>query len=419
MKRIEAILSREIGLCASSIGSSAVQSAIKARMTAAGISALDEYANRLHTDNLERRALVEEIVVSETWFFRDEDMFKTLIRHVSGTWRLLHPDAKLRVLSMPCATGEEPYSVAIALMQSGVPNTRFEIDALDVSARAVELAERGVYGKNSFRGIDSPERRRYFEETPEGLRVTSAARSPVRFAQGNILELRARFPRHHFDIVLCRNLLIYLEREARTRALENLHYWLAEDGVLFSGHAEALESMDARFQRLDGALHFAYAKRLTPPSRTGTPRTGPTRVSGIGGQRSASNVITQRLNADTGRLRAPPPEPVAAPAPPSLDAATRLADRGDIAAATALCERHLSEVGASADAYHLLGVLKQAAADDARARECFDKAVYLDPGHYESLLRLALLHEKRGEPAQAANYRRRAERAAAQGGANK
>ncbi|HEY6559036.1 MAG TPA: CheR family methyltransferase [Polyangiaceae bacterium] len=427
MKRIEAVLSREIGLSARSIGTSAVEGAIKSRMAACGISELGDYATRLQKDNLERRALVEEIVVSETWFFRDEDMFRTLTRHVSGPWRLHHPTDKLRVLSIPCATGEEPYSVAIALLQSGLPNGRFEVHALDVSARAIEVAERGVYGKNSFRGLNSPERKGYFEETPDGLRVVTAARTTVQFAQGNILEHKSRFLRQQFDVVLCRNLLIYLEREARERALDSLHHWLAEDGVLFSGHAEALENMDARFQRLEGCVHFAYVKRVSAPGRTSAQRgpkgatsgSAPVRVSGAPTQRAASYTGSQAAKTDTGRQRVPAPEPPVVSSRPSLEEAMRLADRGDLAAATALCERHLSEVGASADAYYLLGVLKQAAHDDALARECFDKAAYLNPAHYESLLRLALLHEKRGEPAQAANYRRRAERAATQGGADK
>ncbi len=438
MKRIEAVLSREIGLSARSIGQGAVEGAIKSRMAARGISEVEDYASRLEVDGAERHALVEEIVVSETWFFRDEDMFRTLTRHVSGPWRLAHPSEKLRVLSIPCATGEEPYSVAIALLQSGLANGRFEVHAIDVSARAIEVAERGIYGKNSFRGINSPERMRYFDESAAGASVGATARAPVRFGQGNVLEHKSRFSRQQFDVILCRNLLIYLEREARTRALDSLHYWLADDGVLFSGHAEALENMDARFQRLDGCVHFAYTKRASAPRRPSVQRgpaalassSAPVRAGGLpsqrttghdtGRQRALADTGRQRALADTGRHRAPPePAPPIVSAPPSLEEATRLADRGELAAAASLCERYLAEVGASADAFYLLGVLKQAALDDARARECFDKAVYLNPGHYESLLRLALLHEKRGEDAQATNYRRRAERAAAQTGADK
>ncbi|HMJ11866.1 MAG TPA: CheR family methyltransferase [Polyangiaceae bacterium] len=426
MKRIEALLSREIGLCARSIGVAAVQGAIKSRMAAAAIAELDQYARVLASDDRERRALVEEIVVSETWFFRDEEMFRALTKHVSGPWRLQHPNDKLRVLSIPCATGEEPYSVAIALLQSGLPANRFEIEAVDVSERAIETAERAVYGKNSFRGLNSPERRRYFDETPEGLRVGDAARSTVQFARSNILEHKGRFARQHFDVILCRNLLIYLERDARTRALENLQHWLAEDGVLFSGHAEALENMDPRLQRLDGATHYAYVKRLSDTRRISVQRgpnksstkSAPVKVSGVASLRSTGPTPSQR---GTDRTPAQPlaPQKDAAASRPSLEEATQLADRGELALATTLCERFLAEIGASAEAYYLLGVVRQAAQDETRARECFDKAVYLNPSHYESLLQLALLYEKRGERTQAANYRRRAERAAPDGGAER
>jgi chemotaxis protein methyltransferase WspC len=88
-----------------------------------------------------------------------------------------------------------------------------------------------------------------------------------------------------------------------------------------------------------------------------------------------------------------------------------MADRGELALARSICERHLATNGASAEAYCLLGIVKQAAADSLSAMECFDKALYLDPDHYEALVHLALLHETRGDRSRAENLRRRAERA--------
>jgi chemotaxis protein methyltransferase WspC len=101
VKRIESLLSREIGLNARSIGSSAIEAAVKTRLRASGALDVSEYLARLERDPIERTALVEEIVVSETWFFRDDEVFRTLRRHAAG-W--LSSDRVLRVLSLPCAT---------------------------------------------------------------------------------------------------------------------------------------------------------------------------------------------------------------------------------------------------------------------------------------------------------------------------
>jgi hypothetical protein len=155
----------------------------------------------------------------------------------------------LRVLSLPCATGEEAYSVSIALLDAGLRGARFTVRGVDVSERALGHARRAEYGKNSFRGNDGLLQRGYFEAASGSFRVVDAVREPVSFAKGNVLDAGLCSPRS-CDVVLCRNLLIYLDPAARARALDNLWSWLVDDGLLFAGHAEAVEQMDARFQRL-------------------------------------------------------------------------------------------------------------------------------------------------------------------------
>jgi chemotaxis protein methyltransferase WspC len=404
VKRIESLLNREIGLSARSIGSSAVEAAVKIRLRACGALEISEYLARLESDPSERSALVEEIVVSETWFFRDEEVFKALRRHAAA-W--LGRDKPLRVLSLPCATGEEAYSVSIALLEAGLRANRFSVRGVDVSDRALTHARRGEYGKNSFRGVDALAQGSYFEAVGSSRRVVDAAREPVTFARGNVLD-SSMFAARSFDVVLCRNLLIYLDPPARARALDNMWGFLGDDGLLFAGHAEAVEQMDPRFQRMADSVPFAYVKQARdrqdgarPGSTTG--RHAAAARTAVATKTSARKRAEPRpaTGADTG------PRPIVA----SLERATELANRGRLDEAKQVCERVIAAAGASPDAYCLLGIINNAAGKRDEAIASFSKSLYLNQDHHDSLVHLALLHEQRGESGVAANFRRRAERA--------
>ena len=115
------------------------------------ISDLNEYAGRLADSEAEQQAMIEEVVVPESWFFRDERLFRWLADHVRAHWIASPGRPPLHALSLPCAGGQEPYSIAIALRDAGLPVNRFRIDAVDVSARLIEVVRRGVYSANSFR----------------------------------------------------------------------------------------------------------------------------------------------------------------------------------------------------------------------------------------------------------------------------
>ncbi|MDF3065624.1 MAG: methylase of chemotaxis methyl-accepting protein [Polyangiaceae bacterium] len=394
MKRIESLLSREIGLNPASIGASAIDAAIKTRLRDTGLVQLADYVQRLERSPEERRALIEEIVVSETWFFRDEEVFKALARHALPIARR---DRVVRVLSLPCATGEEAYSVAIALLASGLSPTRFQVRAVDVSERALAHARRGRYGKGSFRGTSAQLHPGYFEAKDGGTALTEPPRSSVTFALGNVLD-SALFEPRSFDVVLCRNLLIYLDPAARTRALSNIWNWLREDGLLFAGHAEAIELMDARFARQAEAAPFGYVKQSRERAEAPGKRAP---------ERKLPPVVAKRTTGSGATAKAPKAELT----PASLARATELADAGRLQEARAVCLQYINEASAGPKAYCLLGLIHKVQGEVDAAIDCFNKSLYLDPGHQEALIHLALLHEQRGDSLAAANFRRRAERA--------
>lgn len=405
---IEARLERVLGLNVSSIGRSAVEAAVEARLRALRLG-IASYAARLDADLAELGLLVDEIVVPETWFFRDGAPFRALAR--MATRQLADPRGRFSVLSLACSTGEEPYSAAMALADAGAPFERIIVDALDVSERLLGLARAASYGPSSFRGADLRYREEHFTRiAPERWQLKPEIREKVTFQQGNAIGLAAA-PYASYHAIFCRNLLIYLVPAARARVLDSIGPLLAENGVLFAGHAESLNVIDPRFQIVDQpsfAYRFTKARPRSGSHLAIAPKPQPAPLP---------------LPA-TPRVRPPAPPPAAMPpaassSPPVavddlLRRAAELADRGELAPAAELCREALA-AGPHAEALYLLGIIGQAKGDDAQAESNFQRALYCEPRHYLSLVHLALIHERRGERDAAANFRRRAERARGKG----
>jgi chemotaxis protein methyltransferase WspC len=384
-------------------GTRAVRSAIAARIAATGVGDAVAYAVLLARPE-EVAALIEEVVVAETWFLRDKTPFAYLVQHVRETRGARAGDA-YRVLSVPCSTGEEPYSVAIAFSDAGLMPPQYAIDAVDISTKALAAARRGLYAVGSFRGDDLGFRDRYFQPVPGGWQIADELRRGVSFAQGNLLDVGFPDGRGKYHAVLCRNLLIYLTPAARAVAMARITSVLAPGGVVIVGHAEALPQIDPRFSPIETGGAFAYA--LGPRAKRGT--------AGLAPPAPVPRPTPARLKPIT-RTPTPPavpvmPPPVQEKARDLREEASALADRGDLAGAAARLADHLRATPADAAAHALLGTIKQAAGDLPAAEDAFNRALYLDPTHYEALVHLALLRERRGDAAGAAHLRKRAARA--------
>jgi chemotaxis protein methyltransferase WspC len=279
-----ALLRDVIGLDAASVGVSTIERAVRERLVASRMEALD-YLQHLRRSGTEMQELVETVVVPETWFFRDREAFGFLARTAQDEWLRATPDGVVRILSLPCSTGEEPYSIAMALLDAGMPAEQFQIDAVDISARALATAERGIYGRNAFRGADVAFRERYFTDTPAGARLSEVVRRQVRFQRGNLFSPAALPETAIYDAVFCRNLLIYFDRETQDRCVRLLERPLTADGLLFVGPSEAALMLAHSFVSARVALAFAFRKvhrrqdafRLR---RRGAGRRAPTRPQG-------------------------------------------------------------------------------------------------------------------------------------------
>lgn len=234
IRDFEKLLRDTIGLSMETVGASVIRHALKRRMTACAIPDLHAYWAFVTGNPAERQELVDAVIVPETWFFRDREAFGAMVRHLRENRVGNRP---LKLLSLPCSTGEEPYSIAMALLDAGFPDGSFQIDAIDVSSRNLVHAQRAIYGRNSFRGADIAFRNRYFEAAEGGFRPHDSVRRQVRFRLGNVLAAETQAGQDIYDVAFCRNLLIYFDRETQGAALVRLRQMLADDGLLLVGPA--------------------------------------------------------------------------------------------------------------------------------------------------------------------------------------
>jgi chemotaxis protein methyltransferase WspC len=403
---VEAWLQSFAGLESASIGADAVARAAQERIAATGCASVEAYLARLENSAEERTALIDRVVVPETWFFRDRPALDALAKQVVGEWGRAHPRTVFRVLSVPCSTGEEPYSLAMAFALAGWPLELLRIDAVDISRQNLERAARGIYGRNSFRGADLKFRTAFLEVAGNDTwRVSDRLRAPITFEFGNLLADDFAAARRRYDAIFCRNLLIYFDRATQARAVGMLDRLLAPEGWFAVGPAEPTLLFAHGYELVKVRSAFLL-RRPTPglpsplPPLSKRPPAGPT-----------------------------PPVPwreVARPAPPeavrpaadqaaadaeALSEIQQLADAGRLREARTRGEALLARRAASAPLLFLLGVVAEASGDTTRAEELFRKTIYLDPTHTEALGHLATRAELNGDRRAAHTFRERAQRA--------
>lgn len=408
---LEKLLHDRIGLDVESIGAATLPRVAARRMTAHGSLTPDHYAAFVAGSPTEWTALVGELVVPETWFFRGGiEFFEHLAKRIRTRLAECVNGRTLRVLSVPCSTGEEPYSLAIALDREGIPAARCTIDAIDLSRDHLLRAVAARYPAFSFREANADPRKECFHECEPGKwELRREFRDRVQFRPGNAVESGFLAAEPPYDLILCRNLFIYLSPDGAARTMANLERLLAPDGLLCLTAAEADRVPVARFVP-DGPASFAIFKKHTGeaplPPRSGVlklplskPPSGivPKPPSGVFPKPAPkSGVIPASLLQAT-------PLPDSLPVVDPLNEGRRLADAGMLDAARAACEAAPN----TAARFSLLGVIHLAAGRADAATDAFRKALYLNPNDSEALTHMAVLCEQRGEADQAATLRRR------------
>jgi chemotaxis protein methyltransferase CheR len=233
------------------------------RLIEVGFDSFRDYHRYLQTEDPagpEFQLALDAVTTAETYFFRQENQLKSFASEVvPRLHEELRSSRRLMIWSAGCSTGEEAYTLAILLAESGLFNDwEVRIVGSDLCRSRVDAARRGVYREASFRVTSDAVRKRHFEPHGDGWRVCGMAREMCHFNQLNLLEEGAAIGRAH--VVFCRNVLIYFSESARGRVVDSLRRRLFPGGYLFLGHSESLVNAETDFEfvHLEGDL--AYRK---------------------------------------------------------------------------------------------------------------------------------------------------------------
>lgn len=238
------------------------------RMQVNGVDDLPGYLECLRTRPGEAAALLQDLLISVTNFFRDARCFAALTERLPQVFAGKRPGDMVRVWVAGCATGEEAYSVAMMLNEHArtldAPPL-IQVFATDLDDQAIQFAREGIYPLVMEADVSEERLRRYFMRESRGYRVRREIRETVLFATHDLLK---DSPFSRLDLISCRNLMIYLEREAQSRLFHLFHFALRPEGLLFLGSSESAEDAAGLFSALD-KKHRLYCQR--PAQRAGFP----------------------------------------------------------------------------------------------------------------------------------------------------
>ncbi|MDV3456042.1 protein-glutamate O-methyltransferase CheR [Sphingomonas sp. HF-S4] len=239
-----------------------IERRVGARMTKTGIADARSYFARAASDPAEREALINAFTINETYFYREDHQLAALSREILPELvRTRRPGDLVRIWSMPCSTGEEAYSIAIWLLENWplVDAYNIEIVGSDLDTHVLDQARAGGYAARALAKLPPKVIESYFEpERGHRRKIIDDLRESVRFAPANIVDRATLAPLGTFDVILCRNLLIYFDEASRAKAAENLFESLAPGGYLCLGHSESMTRISDRFvmARLEDAIVY-------------------------------------------------------------------------------------------------------------------------------------------------------------------
>ncbi|HSV78112.1 MAG TPA: CheR family methyltransferase [Ramlibacter sp.] len=329
--------------------------------------------------------LARHLTIGETYFFRDAPLHDALARRILPA--LVHArratGRRLRIWSAGCATGEEPYSLAMLLhpLLPDLDDWQLSLVGTDVNADALRKAEAGRFGVWSFRATPPLLRDAWFEPLPDGRRaIAPRIRAMVNFRPLNLARPDWAAPAagmHGFDLVLCRNVLMYFAPDLAQRVLLHLQDAVADGGWLVLGPGEASVPLPPGLEQVafSGTLVYRRRSRATAPARSSTPV--PPKVPA-----NATAQVPARVSATLTRPArgARPSLPPSVPVDACARQARLLADQGRLAEARAWCERWIAADRVDACAHYLHGMLLMAEGQRTAAAAALRRTLFLDPG---------------------------------------
>ena len=387
------IIETKLHLIPDALGAGSIDQAVAQRQAAMAMDAA-EYVEFLASDADEQNALAQLLTVPETWFFRHAPTFCDIRDTIQRKRAGISAATPLRMLSMPCASGEEPYSLAMLCDDVHLPAGHVVIDAIDIDAASLALAAQAEYSDNSLRETDpyiQSLQERYLPAEDDGLRhhrVAPAIRPRVRFQRVDALAIGALHTEGQYDLILCRNFMIYLAPTGREKLFALLHRLLKPDGLCYTGTGERLPV--GHFSLSESRLAYAHTPQPAPakPAPPAAPKCSPSPPA-------------------TRGKRVPPVAPADPAQPMSLEAIEAMADAGELPGAETACQSWTQRSPADVAGWLLLGVIRHAMQQDEAAEQCFQRVLYLDANHADALHWLAMLAEQRGDVSASQRYEQR------------
>jgi chemotaxis protein methyltransferase CheR len=195
--------------------------------------------------------IMDLLTTNETYFFREAFQLKAFTDEIIPeilAEKEKRGDRSLRIWSAGCSSGEEPYTIAMLLLEMGLSKgLRVEIIGADISHRVLQLARKAVYGKSSFRATDEAYIRRYFREQEGGYRIADEVKELVTISHLNLFDQNRLALLGRMDIIFCRNVIIYFDQVAKKKVVEVFYRTLREGGYLLLGHSESLMNISTAF----------------------------------------------------------------------------------------------------------------------------------------------------------------------------
>ncbi|NPC89552.1 hypothetical protein HNH97_11645 [Gluconacetobacter entanii] len=419
LRRVISVITARTGLHYYTDKPALLEKIIAARMAALGCRGYLDYLEHLNDEALgdaEWRELESAITIGETFFFRYAEQFRaletTILPELLSRLRAMR---MLRIWSVGCANGAEPYSVAIVLRhlleRRGEDGWTIEILGTDISTRALDQARQAEFGWWALRDLTPRQRAEWFVPVVEGRtwRLKECYRQMVRFRHANIMDLpHGRGPVGPFDLVLCRNVLIYFDPVQVARLVREMAQRMTAGGWMLVGHSEPMEQFENFMQpvRLPGTMAFRTRERGDAPI---APRTPASR----GGLVSAPPTLPRPART-VRHVSSSAPQAVADPAREGgreagiLRTIRQLADSGAPRRAVGMCREYLRRAPMAVGVYFMLGILLLALGEHEGAVEGFRRVIYLRRGHVMARCYLAHLLEGTGAAEDARRLRAQA-----------
>jgi chemotaxis protein methyltransferase CheR len=451
IERVRSLVGERLGLAYDGDRIEQLTDAVRERITATGAGLFDRYFERLCASGArdeELSQLAERLTVTETYFFRNSEQIRAFVDVVARD-RARAGSRRLRVLSAGCASGEEPYSLAMALIDAlpGVESWDIEIAAVDVNRAMLARAQRGSYSAWSLRATPDATRARFFRQAGREFLLEPAVRRLVTFEERNLARREPLLPeRGRFDAIFCRNVLMYFTPATQRRVVAELRNALVPDGHLFLGHAETLRGVSHGYRLCHSHGTFYYQRREEAGRRGAVTHPAelelasdvlPAAAEESGSWFEAIELASERIRrlaerrtSSTYPLRQEPPEAAPASAAaltPVLELVAReryadalvalgalpdadrtdpdalllravlLTNHGRIEEAETICGALLDEDELNAGAHYVTALCREHAADPTRALEHDRMAMHLDASFAMPHLHAGLISKRQGQ----------------------